>query len=56
MSAKGEYEVLLKSGDLLSMYPGFTGEWEEDGKLFTKMWEQNQELFKSLNIQADEIN
>jgi hypothetical protein len=56
MSAKGEYEVLLKSGDLLTMYPGFSGEWEEDERIFTRLWEQNQELFKELNIEADEIN
>lgn len=44
MKAEQEYKILLESGDLLAMYPGFSGEWEKDRKIFTQIYEDNQRI------------
>jgi hypothetical protein len=55
MSAKGEYSVLLDLGDLLVLYPELTGEWENDKVEFTRMWEDNKDAFKDLDMEYEEI-
>lgn len=49
MSAKEQYEVLLEMGDLLIMFPGFTGEWEKDEKIFTSFYEANSKILDNEN-------
>jgi hypothetical protein len=55
MSAKGEYMVLLEMGELLDLYPHLTGDWGEDEKLFTQMFEANKEVFNELDVDYEEI-
>lgn len=50
MSAISEYNMLLDLGELLELYPGLTGEWKNDSKKFTSMWEKNQEIFNDYEI------
>ena len=56
MRAKKEYEVLLNNGELLEMYPELSGVWSKDKKRFTKIWEQNVEAIKNIDINFDEFN
>ena len=42
MEARKEYEVLLRGGDLLEMFPKLSGQWERDKKIFTKIYEENK--------------
>lgn len=48
--ARKEYMVLNQSGDLLDMFPDFTGEWRKDKKEFLKYWEENQKVLSNLDV------
>jgi len=48
MLAEQEYKLLLP--DLEILYPELSGQWSEDEAAFTKIWKDNQELFKKLRI------
>jgi hypothetical protein len=43
--AKKLYDSLLKSGELLDMFPHFEGDWREDREEFNQMYELNKNLF-----------
>lgn len=55
MKVKDEYEVLLDSGELLELYPELSGSWAKDKKKFTKIWEQNIEAIKNIDVDFDEF-
>jgi hypothetical protein len=40
---KSIYEALIKSGDLLEMYPELTGEWKIDKEDFRSQYEFNND-------------
>ena len=44
MSAKSDYDRLLQDENFLEIYPGFSGEWQKDKKLFTELYIQNLEV------------
>jgi hypothetical protein len=44
MSAKTEYEMLIQDENFLEIYPGFTGDWKKDKKMFTELYIQNIEV------------
>jgi hypothetical protein len=47
MSAvKREYNSLLEGGELLELYPGLTGIWEKDKKIFTELYILNLEVIE----------
>lgn len=56
MKVKREYDVLLDSGELMEMYPGLSGLWKKDRDKFTRIWEQNIEAIRKIdvNFNADE--
>jgi hypothetical protein len=39
MDARRQYNILLKSGDLLELYPELTGKWSKDKEVFTELFE-----------------
>lgn len=49
-NARTEYDILLENGELLEMFPGFTGKWAKDKKDFIKFHELNEEI---LNLDVD---
>jgi len=55
MKAKDEYNALLDNGELLEMYPELSGSWVKDKGKFTKIWEQNIEAIKNLDVDFDEF-
>ena len=56
MSAKGEYNILLEMGELLEIYPDLSGEWVKDKDKFTSLWDENNNLFNSLNVDYEELS
>jgi len=50
--AQTQYNALLASGDLKDMFPGMKGNWEQDGKVFTELWRQNNEIIESIYTDA----
>ncbi len=56
MIVKKEYNVLLEGGELLEMYPELSGSWEKDEKVFTSIWEKNQEAIRDIEGDFDEFN
>lgn len=48
---KSLYDSLIKSGDLLDVYPDMTGEWEQDRKKFEREYETNERM---LDFNLDE--
>ena len=45
--AKRSYDNLLKSGELLEMFPMLEGEWKKDKEEFIEMYNLNQDIFGS---------
>lgn len=41
MKVKEVYNILLKNGELLDMYPMLSGSWVEDEDDFTGLWADN---------------
>lgn len=54
MSARSEYDVLVKNGVLEEIFPGFSGDWEKDKNRFTRMWEMNNAAIKEIDTDYDE--
>lgn len=54
MTAKTEYNMLLKNGILLELYPEMCGEWELDKDSFTKIHEAN--LFFTEPLEVDDYD
>lgn len=50
MTAKREYNMLLKNGILLELYPEFTGDWSIDEDSFTKLHEANLFFIEPLEV------
>lgn len=44
--AKKEYDLLVESGELTTLLPGATGEWEKDKNKFLTRYEENQSIIK----------
>jgi len=44
MQARKEYDYLKRSGDLLELFPHFTGEWSDDKDDFLEMHFQNEDI------------
>ena len=42
--AKEQYNMLLQDENFLEIYPGFTGDWQKDKKMFTELYIQNIEV------------
>jgi hypothetical protein len=52
MSAKKQYNMLLKNGILLELYPEeLTGNWLEDKETFTKFYEANLYFKEPLEVE-----
>lgn len=47
------YDSLLKNGELLELFPDFTGDWEEDKKAFIAEQEEVDALIKELDTDID---
>jgi hypothetical protein len=43
-TAKKQYEDFLRNGELLDIFPHFSGDWGEDKEEFEIMFEQNKDL------------
>lgn len=54
MSAKKQYNTLLESGDLFELYPGLTGEWEKDKKIFVDYYELNMIAIKNIDVDFED--
>jgi hypothetical protein len=52
MSAKSQYNILLKSGLLLELYDTLSGVWSEDKHEFERIYEAEE--FYSNNIEIEE--
>jgi hypothetical protein len=52
MSAKKEYNALLKSGALTELFDDMQGSWEVDEDTFTRYYEAN--LFFTQNLEVDD--
>jgi hypothetical protein len=52
MSAKSQYNILLKSGLLLELYDNLSGVWSEDKHEFERIYEAEE--FYSNNIEIEE--
>ncbi len=51
------YKALVESGELTTLYSSMKGNWETDGKSFTRQYEENEALlFGSEIIDLDEPN
>jgi len=55
MKAKEEYNILLDKGELLEMYPELSGHWIKDRRKFTKIWKQNIEAIRNIDIDFNEF-
>lgn len=51
MSAKKQYNMLLKNGILLELYPELIGEWSLDKDTFTKLYEANLYFTEPLEVE-----
>lgn len=54
MSAKKEYNALLKSGALMELFEGMSGNWQDDEDVFIKYYEAN--LFFTQNLEVDDYD
>lgn len=48
------YKELKESGDLSTMFPGLTGDWEKDERSFTRQYESNEELLSEDPLELDD--
>lgn len=53
-AAKQEYNILLNCGELLEMFPNFSGNWSRDKKEFLKFHELNEEIL-NLEVNYEEL-
>lgn len=50
-----QYNSLLASGELLEFFPDLKGNWEQDKKIFTAQYRDNQEILNGdLTIEDDD--
>lgn len=42
--AKKQYDAMLKSGELLELFPMLTGDWQEDKEVFLDMFYLNDDI------------
>lgn len=50
-----QYNSLLASGELLEFFPDLKGNWEQDKKIFTAQYKDNQEILNGdLTIEDDD--
>lgn len=49
-TAKREYKLLQEAGELLDLFPDFTGQWSKDKKEFIRYQEMNEEVLNNLDI------
>ena len=54
MSEHKEYEFLKANGVLLELFPELSGEWVDDKKVFTQMWDLNNNALKDLDVIIDD--
>ena len=54
MSAHKEYEFLKANGVLLALFAELSGEWVDDKKVFTQMWDLNNNALKDLDVIIDD--
>lgn len=54
MSAQKQYNDLLKSGDLKEIYPGLSGDWEEDKDTFIYYYEMNLKAINEIDVDYEE--
>ena len=54
MTAKKEYLFLQGNGMLEELYPELSGNWEEDRKEFTVLWELNEIYTKGIDVDYEE--
>lgn len=54
MSAQKQYNTLLESGDLFEIYPGMTGAWDKDKKIFIEYYELNMIAIKDIDINYED--
>lgn len=53
--AKVQYDYLIESGDLLEMFPDYTGNWNKDKKDFLKHYESNMKDLNMMDVEFDEF-
>jgi hypothetical protein len=51
---KEQYDILLKNGELLDMFPHFSKKWEKDKDEFISSWEESNRITDDLDIDFDE--
>lgn len=49
-----QYNSLLDSGELKTMFPNFFLAWEKDKKSFTKYFKENEDILKLDSIDLDD--
>lgn len=54
MTAKKEYLFLQSNGMLEELYPELSGNWDEDRKEFTVLWELNETFTKQIDVDYEE--
>jgi hypothetical protein len=51
MTAKKQYNLLLKQGSLLDLYETLTGVWEEDKNKFQELWEMEESFINNIEVE-----
>lgn len=54
MSAKKQYNILLKNGILLELYDTMTGIWLEDKHEFERIYEAEESFTNNIETEFDE--
>ena len=54
MTAKKQYNLLLKQGSLLELYEHLTGVWEDDKESFKEIWEMEQSYISNIEVIDEE--
>ena len=54
ITAKKQYNLLLKQGSLLDLYEHLTGVWEEDKNSFQELWEMEQSYISNIEVIDEE--
>lgn len=53
MTAKKQYNILLKQGSLLDLYETLSGVWEEDKEEFERVYELEQSFINNIDVEYD---
>lgn len=54
MSAQKQYNDMLESGDLLEIYPGLVGNWQDDKDTFIEYYELNLKAINEIDVNFEE--